>query len=144
MDYTNFDSQQFEQQMEALKTNKQRIEDLKAANIKIASDVISLIREVTLDWEPKYNEKAISINPGEMTACHVWFIEEQCGDLRFKEAPGHYPDNHHYVRVDKTSPTNVLWVVPLKFFMALNEGGYFYLYQNTYSEWGLPPTRKFQ
>lgn len=85
---------------------------------------IRLLIELTKDWQPFYNEKAVCLSFESHFAYYVWFTERRQNSLRFREVPNESETIFNFVRQDLDSVDSEPWdriVIPLELFMRLND-----------------------
>ena len=110
---------------------EQEIDQLKRVKEEVLMEVTEMIRRTLVDWQPIYNEKAVSICLDTQKAWHVWRVESYRENyLRFKESPAEIDRFRNYSRINFSEPFEQAgaMIVPKTLFEELNEYLPFNLY----------------
>ncbi len=133
-----FNKTTFTASLNALQETEQQIEALKQQLTKHYQELDAVIQKCLIDykWKPFYNEKSVYIMLEEKTAWHVWFLEEDTGSFRFREAPNEFTDVRHFYRQPAVPPKTPRekheWIVPLWLFQEINNLMELYLEDDRY------------
>lgn len=118
---------------------EKEIAQLKVAKDEVLMEITEMIRRTLVNWQPAYNDKAVSICLDTQMAWHVWRVESYRENyLRFKEAPVEINRFHNYANINFSEPFEQAGsiIVPKTFFEGLNEYLPFTLYPDKHIKYG--------
>jgi hypothetical protein len=116
----------FTTSLNAIHETELQMEKLAQKTAKYYQELDAVIQKSLMDykWQPYYNEKAVYIMLEERTAWHIWFLEEDSGSFRFREAPNEFTDVRHFYRQPIFPPETIRekheWIVPMWLFQEIS------------------------
>jgi hypothetical protein len=117
--------EEFKKTFNEIQTINQRIKRLEEEREKHFQTLDEFISQwlIAYNWKPYYNEKAVHITLDGEVAWHLWFLEIDGDDFRFREVPNDFPHIRNYHRQEVLPPEQNYshsWIVPMALFQELN------------------------